>query len=97
MEIGNVTQFSNFISSNNLIRLDGIFQEITNCINNYNASCNCYKLSDKQAMYVNCNKLYSNAIKNIIPKFKYDILSKTSDNKIIFKLDNGTIISILSR
>ena len=97
MNIGNITQFSSFISSNNIGHLDGIFSQIVNCINNYSAKCNCYKLEDKQRMYADCNKLYNNAIRNVVPRFKNEILSKIPERQISFYTDNGTLISIVSR
>ena len=97
MKINNVTQFSNFIEQNDISKLDGIFSQIVNCINNYSKACNCYKLEDKQRMYVDCNKLYNNAIRNVVPRFKGDILSKIPERQISFYADNGSLISIVSR
>lgn len=97
MEIKNVTQFCNFIKSNNLTALDSVFSQIITCINNYAASCNCHKVQDKQKIYDNCNRLYTDAVRNIVPKFKNVILPKIPEGRISFYVDNGGLISILSR
>jgi hypothetical protein len=97
MDIRNVTQFCNFITSNGFNKSNGSLQQIVSCIDGYSAACNCHKVEDKQKMYAICNKLYSDAIKHIVPTLKHEFLSKTSERQIIFYSDNGTLISILSR
>lgn len=97
MEIKNVTQFANFIKQNDIARLDGIFSQIVDCIDNYSKACNCHKVEDKRRMYDNCNKLYVNAIRNAMPRLKSEILSKIPERQISFYADNGSLISIVSR
>jgi hypothetical protein len=97
VDIKNVTQFSNFITSNGLMQLDGIFSQIVQCLATYSSACNCYKVQDKQLMYANCNKLYANAVAHIVPRFKNIILPKIADRQISFYMDNGTLISTISR
>lgn len=97
MQIANVTQFVGFINAHGLINTDGIFRQIVQCVNTYASSCNCYKVRDKQMMYANCNKLYADSVKHILPRMKNELLAKIADRQITFLADNGTIISILSR
>lgn len=95
MEIRNVTQFSNFITTNGIINLDSIFHQIVMCIDKYSSACNCHNANEKLQMYNNCNKLYLDAIRHIVPILKSSILSKVSGRRIMFYIDNGTLISIV--
>ena|ERR1035437_895397 len=97
MDIRNATQFANFVSKGNLQNLDMTFQQIVFCINNYNAACNCWKAEDKKKLYDNCTVIYMNAVKNIVPKFKNEFLSKTEERRIQFYTDNGALIGLVCR
>jgi len=97
MEIRNVTQFANFISAGNLQGLDMNLQQIIYCVNDYAAACNCHRGENKRKKYDECTRIYAEAVKNILPKFKNDFLSKTSERQISFFLDNGNIIGIICR
>ena len=97
MEIRNVTQFANFMSSNELANLDSIFQQIIQCVNSYASACNCYKVEDKLKLYNNCTRMYSDAVKIVVPKLKNVILAKVPLGKISFYTDNGTLITTVSR
>jgi len=97
MTIGNVTQFSNFITGHGLNRLDGTLQQVVACIDNYAAACNCHKAEDKQKMYEICNRLYSDAVRHVIPKLKNEILAKIPERQVSFHMENGTVMLILSR
>lgn len=97
MTIENATQFANFISKTGISNVDSAFQQIVTCINNYRASCNCYKSSDKTKIYSECNRLYHLLVTHNIYRVKREIFSKTSDGEIVFKNDNGSIISIVHR
>lgn len=97
MDINNVTQFANFLTANDLVKLDGTFLQIVQCINNYSTACNCNKSNDKLRLYTTCNMLYMNAAKHCVPKFKNVFLSKTSERQLNFKTDNGSVIIIMSR
>ncbi len=97
MDISNPTQFASFISANNLQMLDATFRQLVECINNYAASCTCWKLEDKQRIYAQCCNLYIMGVKHIVPRFKNEILAKIPDRQISFYADNGTLIGIVSR
>lgn len=97
MDIRNVTQFASFISANGFQQLDGIFRQSVDCINGYSSACNCYKVEDKQRLYAACNKLYMDAVRHVVPRFKTIILAKIPDRQISFFSDNGTLIGIVSR
>lgn len=97
MDIRNVTQFSTFINAHNLVRLDGTFQQIITCIQNFSSACNCYKKQEKDNIYSVCNKLYMNAARHIVPRFKNEFLSKTNERQIAIYTENGNLMIILSR
>ena len=95
MDIRNATQFANFVSKGNLVNLDMTFQQVVFCINNYNAACNCWKAEDKKKLYDNCTVTYMNAVKSVVPRFKF--LSKTEERQIQFYTDNGALIGLVCR
>ena len=97
MDIRNTTQFANFIRSNGFQHLDGMFLEAANCMDNYSASCNCYKAADKKFIYDTCSKIYESAIKHLGHKFRNELLSKTSERQIAFYNDQGSLLIIVSR
>ena len=97
MDIRNATQFANFISKGGLQNLDMTFQQVIFCINNYNAACSCWKAEAKKALYDSCTVTYMNAVRNIVPKFKNEFLSKTEERQIQFFTDNGALIGIVCR
>jgi hypothetical protein len=97
MNIRNATQFANFVSKGNLVNLDMSFQQVVFCINNYSAACNCWKADQKKKLYDNCSTTYMNSVRNVVPKFKNEFLSKTEDRQIQFYLDNGSLIGIVCR
>jgi hypothetical protein len=97
MDIRNVTQFTSFISSNGFQSLDNGFLQIIQCMNNFQASCNCYKVEDKQRMYAMCCKLYNSAVIHIVPKYKNALLQKIPEGRIAFYYDDGGLIATVSR
>ena len=97
MDIRNATQFANFISAAGLQNADMSFQQIVFCVNNYKSACNCWKAEAKKALYNNCTVIYTNAVRTIVPKFKTEFLSKTTDRQIQFYLDNGSLIGLVCR
>lgn len=97
MEFRNPTTFAQFVSANDLARLDGGFIHLIHCINNYGASCNCQKREDKQKMYDVCTKMYINLAKHVVGKFKTEFLSKTTDRNISIYTEQGQLITIVSR
>lgn len=97
MDIRNVTQFVNFLSSNGLGTADTLFVQVTQCLHNYEHACNCYKKEDKMALYNACKRLYIDAVNGVVPKMKNVFLSKTTERQIAFYTDEGSLISILSR
>lgn len=97
MDIRNATQFADFLSSSGLSTLDSSFIQIINCANNFRSMCNCYKASDKAKMYNQCNQMYANSVSYVIPKFKNQLLSKTSDRSIYFYSDSGALIGKVTR
>jgi hypothetical protein len=96
MDIRNVTQFANFLGGNDLVRLDGMFQQIINCVNSYDAGCNCYKLEDKRKLYELCNRLYFDAARHLGHRFKHEFLAKTSERQINVYTENGQLIISIS-
>lgn len=97
MDIRNASQFSNFIQQNGFVGLDMSFQQVVTCISGVSKACNCWKAEDKKKMYDNCTIIYMNAVKAIVPKFKAEFLSKTTDRQIQFFTDNGALIGLVCR
>lgn len=97
MQINNVTQFVNFLSSNSFQDLDTMFIQTIQCVSKYSSTCSCYKAEDKMKMYNLCCKLYLDSVVHVIPKFKNIILQKIPEGKITFLNDNGSVIAIVSR
>ena len=40
---------------------------------------------------------YMNAVRNVVPRFKNEFLSKTEDRTINFYIDNGSLIGTMNR
>jgi hypothetical protein len=97
MDIRNVTQFSQFLSANNLVRLDPLFGQLTQCFNNYAAGCNCHKRSDKIKVYEVCNKLYMTCCQQLISRHKGEFLNATAERQIAFYSEHGQLMVIVSR
>ena len=97
MDIRNVTQFANFVNSTHLVGLDASFLQIVQCLNGYNAACNCYKKEDKLNMYAKCNAAYHQAVKHVVPKLRHEFLSKTGERNISFYNDQGQLILSVTR
>lgn len=97
MEIRNVTQFANFVSTNGLMTLDSMFIQTVNCLNTYKAMCNCRGGADKLRLYGNCNKLYSDSVKVIVPRLKDQFLSKVQEYQISFYSEDGHLMGVISR
>jgi hypothetical protein len=96
MDIRNVTQYATFLRGNDMVRLDGMFQQVINCVENYAAGCNCYKLEDKRKLYDICNKLYIDSAKHFGHIFKKEFLSKTAERQINIYTENGQLIISIS-
>jgi hypothetical protein len=97
MEIGNVTQFVNFIQAHSFTSLDTLFLQTANCLGTYSTACNCYKVADKHKQYSMCVKLYLDCVRHAVPKHKNVILAKVPEGRITFRTDNGGLIAIVSR
>src|ERR1035437_3740924 len=69
MDIRNSTQFVNFIKKGGLKNLDMTFMQLSQCIEKISHACNCHRSEDKQKMYNNCNVIYMNAVRGVVPRF----------------------------
>jgi len=97
MNIRGPFEFASFLSANSLQDKESIFIQLTNCVNNFRAACNCYKKEDKDRMYNICTRLYQEAVKHIVPRMKDVFLSKTPERQISFYTENGDLLRIVSR
>jgi hypothetical protein len=97
MDIRNVTQFANFLQTSGLSLKDMSFQQIVFCVDQISRACNCWKAEDKKKIYDNCTMTYMNAVRNVVPRFKTEFLSKTEDRTINFYVDNGSLIGTMNR
>ena len=92
MDIRNVTQYAAFLKGNDLVRLDGMFQQVINCAGNYSAGCNCYKMEDRRRLYEICNKLYIDSARHFGHLFRHEFLSKTAERQINIYTEGGQLI-----
>ena len=97
MDIRNVTQFANFVQKGGLVGLDMSLQQVVMCVDNTAKACNCWKAEDKKKMYDNCTLIYMNVVRTLVPRFKNEFLSKTTDRQIQFYTDNGSLIGLVCR
>ena len=97
MDIRNASQFANFLHGSGLTNKDSSFQEVVFYNDRVAKSCKCWKAEDRQKLYDQCTAAYRNAVRNVVPRFKNDFLSKTDDRQIQFFLDNGSLIGIVCR
>lgn len=97
MDIRNATQFANFVQKAGIMTKDMSFQQVVFCVEQIGRACNCWKVEDKKRLYDNCTMTYTNAVKNVVPRFKNDFLSKTEDRIINFYTDNGSLIGVVNR
>jgi hypothetical protein len=97
MDIRNTTQFVNFIKKGGLENLDMNFLQLSQCVDKLAHACNCHRAEDKQKMHNNCNVIYMNAVRGVVPRFKNEFLSKTEDRQIQFFLENGSLIGLVGR
>jgi hypothetical protein len=86
-----------FLSANNLVQLDQSFIQLVHCINNYAASCNCHKKSDKDDLYRTCTKMYLDGVRHVVSRFKNEFLSKTGERQVAFYSEQNQLILIISR
>lgn len=96
MDIGNVTQFTTFISSNGLAGLDPLFQKLIVCLNNFTHACSCFEAAEKVKIYNACNKMYYDSVHCVVPKYRVAFLKTTSERQISF-YDGKTFIGSVSR
>jgi len=94
MDIRNLTQFYNFIKSNNLVELDMTFQAFSRCVDDYTAMCNCGSKDKKKNKYDECNRLYIQSVSSAI-KLSRQFLEKTGQ-PINFYYDEMNFIKTLS-
>lgn len=95
MEIKNVTEFRNFIRSNNLNGINGLIDQTTTCVDEYEHGCNCWKAKERQNIYNRCRVNYENAV-GVSMGLKTRFLQCTSDSMITFFSD-GRVIGVMRR
>lgn len=89
MIINNITEFSNFLKSNNLNHLCNDFNS---CLNQYTSLCTC-RPNEKKDKLIECTRFYMNSIEKVRAN-KNLIFNKIGDNKIEFYND-GNMIGII--
>jgi hypothetical protein len=91
MDIRNVTEFRNFVNSNQLRGLHKDIEAVSICVMEYERECNCWKNNDRQKIYENCKSLYTKAVGTVINSFKPHFLSHVSDQNLTFYLSGRPI------
>lgn len=94
MNINNVTEFRNFVNANQLRSLSSTIDKVAICVMDYERLCNCWKASDKQRVYNNCNALYTQSVSEISSNFKSQFLAHTIDQSLNFYKDGALIASL---
>lgn len=97
MDISGPAGFVGYLASIGMSNKDSSFIQLSNCVANFQAACNCYKKEDKQRMYDTCNKLYVDSVRHVVPRFTNEFLNKTPDRQLKFLTDRGDLLRIVSR
>lgn len=79
MTIGGYQAFINFIGSDNIPSLRGL----KDCIEQVNKICSCQK-QRKATKSEECNSMYIDLVKSIMPNMVEYLRTKTTDSEIIF-------------
>ena len=76
---------------------DPTFRSIVNCVIDLQSGCACKQRSDKIQKQKNCNALYHEAVRSVIPNLSNEILKKTTDREVVFLSEAGDMLKTISR
>ena len=96
MDIRNVTEFRNFVTSNGLGGSHPSVQAVVICVMDYERGCNCWKTKDRQVIYNNCRILYAKAVAVVTSSLQAHFLKHSSGGKISFYQD-GVLLASMRR
>jgi len=96
MEIRNVTEFRNFVTSNGLGSSHPDIQAVVICVMDYERGCNCWKAKDRQKIYNNCRLLYARAVLIVTSSLQAHFLKHASNGKLSF-YQNGVLLASIHR
>ena len=91
MDIRNVTEFRNFLTTTRLTGLHQSIDAVLHCVMDYERGCNCWKTNDKQRIYNNCKMLYQTAVSLVMCSYKGQFLAHAPDGRICFYQDGRPI------
>jgi len=94
MDIKNVTEFRNFVSSNGLANSSPEVTAAILCVMDYERGCSCWKNDERKKIYNNCKILYSRAVSVVVRNLRHQFISKTADQIMTFYQDGISIGSI---
>ena len=95
MKIGTLSEFYNFIKTNNLLSQNNTLMQICICADQVKNICSC-KPREKSQKLFECSNRYSDVIKNLNEETKNLLLSQSSDNTIEFFNNNSEYITTIS-
>ena len=76
---------------------DATLRRVIDCVLDLQSGCACHKRADKIQKQKNCNRLYHEAVRFIIPGLSDEILKKTTDREVVFLSEDGNILKTISR
>ena len=97
MDIRSATNFLSLVQQYGMKDLHPLFNQLENCLNNYDAACDCYKRNDRVEMYRKCNNIYCESIRSVIPSLRLQFLMKTGEHRISFYTEHGALLMTISR
>ncbi len=95
MRINNFGQFYSFIKQHS-INNNGIINNFAAKVEEYKNFCNCHK-SDKEKKFNECNQLYINVVKNVIPTMKTHLFGLIPDTLIEFYYSDSFHITTITK
>ena len=95
MKIGTLSEFYNFIKTNNLLSQNNTLMQICICADQVKNICSC-KPKEKSQKLFECSNRYSTIVKNLDEETKNLLLSQSSDNIIEFFNNNSEHITTIS-
>ena len=86
-----------FLTSNGMTDREVTLRRLINCVIDLQTGCPCHKRADKLQKLKNCERIYHEIVRFIIPSISEEFLKKTTEREIIFLGEDGNIIKTISR
>lgn len=86
-----------FLASIGMSDRDATLRRVVDCVMDLQSGCACHKRADKVQKQKNCERLYGEAVRFIIPSLSDEILKKTTDREVVFLSHDGVVLRTISR